>query len=360
MYNVSVEVDSDEKSVVAHAKNSKVEIGVPYKYEMPEIRRTSTLRPVIAGFGPAGFFAALILARAGFKPLVIERGEDVDNRVKTVEQFFETNKLNTESNVQFGEGGAGTFSDGKLTTQVKDPFKRKQKVLETLVKAGADDNIVYINKPHIGTDKLRNVVKNMRNIAIKNGASYRYNTKLTNIITENNELKAIEVNNNEIIDCNVLILAIGHSARDTFYMLNDKINMEAKPFAVGVRVQHPQKLINKSQYGVEFHELLEAASYKLTYNSQNKRGVYSFCMCPGGFVVNASSEEKRLVINGMSNHKRDEKCANSAIIVTVSSKDFGNHPLSGIEFQRNLESKTYEIGSGNIPVQLYKDFKYQN
>ena len=356
IYEVDVKV-KDENKILKYNKDKDILASnyEPYKFNVTGSKNNAKI--VIVGAGPAGLMASYVLAENGYKPLVIERGEDVDNRVKTVEQFFETNKLNTESNVQFGEGGAGTFSDGKLTTQVKDPFKRKQKVLETLVKAGADDNIVYINKPHIGTDKLRDIVKNMRNIAIKNGASYRYNTKLTNIITKNNELKAIEVNNKEIIECNVLILAIGHSARDTFYMLNDKINMEAKPFAVGVRVQHPQKLINKSQYGIEFHELLEAASYKLTYNTQNKRGVYSFCMCPGGYVVNASSEEGMLAINGMSNHARERENANSAIIVSVTPKDFGDKPLDGIEFQRKLEKKAYEIGKKYIPVQLLEDYK---
>lgn len=356
IYEVDVKVPN-ENNILKHNKDKDILLSnyEPYKFSITGSKKNAKI--VIVGAGPAGLMASYILAENGYKPLVIERGEDVDNRIKTVEKFFETNKLNTESNVQFGEGGAGTFSDGKLTTQVKDPFKRKQKVLETLVKAGADNNITYINKPHIGTDKLRGVVKNMRNIAIKNGASYRYNTKLTNIVIENNELKKIEVNNNEIIDCNVLILAIGHSARDTFYMLNDKIDMEAKPFAVGVRVQHPQRVINKSQYGMEFHELLEAASYKLTYNTQNKRGVYSFCMCPGGYVVNASSEEGMLAINGMSNHARESENANSAIIVSVTPKDFGENPLDGIEFQRKLEKKAYEIGKTYIPVQLLKDYK---
>lgn len=310
---------------------------------------------VIVGSGPAGLFSAYMLAELGYNPLIIERGEKIENRVNDVNEFWNTGKLKVNSNVQFGEGGAGTFSDGKLNTLVKDKENRCKKVFQIFVENGADENILYVSKPHIGTDKLRNVIINMRNKIIKMGGCFRYNTTLTDLIIENNKLTKIVVNEKEEIDCDNLILAIGHSARDTFKMLyNKKINMSSKPFAVGVRIMHPQDMINKVQYGE--YKNLYPASYKLT-NQSNGRGVYSFCMCPGGYVVNASSEQNMLAINGMSNHARDSKCANSAIVVTVSPKDFGNSVLSGIEFQRNLEEKTFKLANGKIPVQLFKDFK---
>ncbi len=313
-------------------------------------------RIVIVGSGPSGLFCAYMLAEAGYKPLIIEQGEMIEERVKTVEEFFKTNKLNPNSNVQFGEGGAGTFSDGKLNTLIKDKLNRGKRVFEIFVEAGAPEEIMYLNKPHIGTDILRKVIINIRKKIISMGGEFRYNTKLTNLIIESDTIKAIEVNNKEIINCSILVLAIGHSARDTFKLLHDKnITMKAKNFAVGVRIEHPQEMISKNQYGDKY-KLLEPASYKLTYQTKSGRGVYSFCMCPGGFVVNASSEENRLVVNGMSNYKRDEVNANSALVVTVTASDFGNDPLSGIEFQRRLEENAYKVGQGKIPVQLYKDF----
>ena len=347
VYDVAVEL-YDYKNI----KNKE-----EYKEEKYELKVNKKIdRPIIVGSGPAGLFAAYMLSTYGCNPIIIERGEKIEDRVKSVEEFWKSGKLNINSNVQFGEGGAGTFSDGKLNTLVKDKENRCKKVFEIFIENGAPEDILYVNKPHIGTDLLRNVIINMRNKIISNGGEFRYNTTLTDLIIENNKLEAIIVNNNEKIYTNTLILAIGHSARDTFEMLyKNKLNMSSKPFAIGVRIMHPQDMINKSQYGN--NKSLPPASYKLTHKSKNGRGVYSFCMCPGGFVVNASSEEGMLAINGMSNHKRDEICANSAIIVTVSSKDFGDHPLSGIEFQRNLESITHKIGSGSIPVQLYKDFK---
>ena len=273
-----------------------------------------------------------------------------------MEKFWETGSLNPNSNVQFGAGGAGTFSDGKLNTTVKDKSNRNKEVLRTFVKHGAPNDILYLNKPHIGTDLLRDVIKNMINEIINMGGEIKYQTCLTNIITKDNKLTQIEVNSKEIIPCENLILALGHSSRDTFEMLlKQGLNITPKPFAVGVRIQHPQFLIDFNQYGGN-HLSLPPASYKLTYQTSKKRGVYSFCMCPGGYVVNASSEENKLAINGMSNHNRDSENANSAIIVTISPEDYGNNPLDGITFQRNLEKKAYEIGKGNIPVQLFKDF----
>ncbi len=313
-------------------------------------------RPVIVGAGPSGLFIAYLLSLNGYNPILIERGEDVDNRVKTIEEFWKNNNLNVESNVQFGEGGAGTFSDGKLNTLVNDKEFRKKFILETFVKFGANEKIIYDAHPHIGTDVLRVVVKNMRNSIIEHGGSVRFNTKLTNINVSDNTLKSIEVNNSEIIECDSLFLCVGHSARDTFYMLNDVgIEMSSKPFAVGVRIIHNEADISKSMYG-EDYKYLEPASYKLTYNTSEGRGVYSFCMCPGGYVVNASSEKNRLCINGMSNEKRDSGASNSAIVVTVNKNDFGDSIFGGIEFQRKLEEKAYTLGNGLIPLQRFEDY----
>ena len=313
-------------------------------------------RPVIVGAGPSGLFITYLLSINGYNPILIERGEDVDSRVKTINEFWENNNLNVDSNVQFGEGGAGTFSDGKLNTLVNDKEFRKKFVLETFVKFGANERILYEAHPHIGTDVLRVVVRNMRNSIIEHGGSVRFNTKLTNINVLNNTLKSIEVNNSETIECDSLFLCIGHSARDTFYMLNDiGLEMSNKPFAVGVRIIHNEADISKSMYGVDYKKL-EPASYKLTYNTEDGRGVYSFCMCPGGYVVNASSEKNRLCINGMSNEARDSGASNSAIVVTVNKNDFGESLFGGLEFQRKLEEKAYELGNGLIPLQRFEDY----
>lgn len=328
-----------------------------YNFKQTGIQKLNN-RPVVIGFGPAGMFCALELARAGFNPLVLERGEAVEERIKTVEHFWKTGELNSLSNVQFGEGGAGTFSDGKLNTLVKDPIGRNHKVLEELVRFGADGHILYQNKPHIGTDCLREIVKNIREEIIRLGGEIKFHSLVTDFVIEENKIKAIEVNHKQLIPCDAAILAIGHSARDTFKKLYERnIYMELKAFAIGVRVEHPQEMIGLSQYGKEYVNL-PAAEYKVTHQTRSKRGVYSFCMCPGGFVVNSSSEQGHLVVNGMSNSKRDEKNANSAIIVSVTPDDFSsNHPLSGVEFQRKWERLAYEMGGGFIPTQVYGDFK---
>ena len=357
-YEIDISVKDEAKIL---AKNNLKDIfqtpNEEYKFNITG-KDSLKNRPIIVGSGPAGLFCAYILATNNYKPIVIERGKDVDSRLEDVEQFWKTGKLNINSNVQFGEGGAGTFSDGKLNTLVKDQFHRQKKIFEIFVECGAPEEILYVNKPHIGTDILMKVVKNIRKKIIFMGGEFKFNSCLTNIILENNKIKSIEVNNQEIIDTEVLILAIGHSARDTFKMLYESnINMLSKPFAVGIRIQHSQKMINKSQYGVIEHSMLKSASYKLTHKASTGRGVYTFCMCPGGYVVNASSEESMLAINGMSNYKRDTENANSAVIVTVSPEEYGNDPLSGIEFQRNLEKKAFIEGKGKIPVQLYGDFK---
>ena len=358
VYEVDIKTKLENK-ILKNNKNKDIFIAPVENYTFVESgTKELSQRPIIVGAGPAGLFCAYLLAENKYKPLIIERGEKVEDRIKTIENFWLTGKLNTDSNVQFGEGGAGTFSDGKLNTLVKDKYYRGKKAFEIFVENGAPEEIMYENKPHIGTDILRKVIKNMREKIISMGGEFHYNTKLTKINTKNNSLVSIEVNNNEIIPCENLILAIGHSARDTFEMLlNEGINMTAKPFAVGIRIEHPQQMIDECQYGKKYAHILPPSSYKLTYTTTKNRGVYSFCMCPGGYVVNASSEANRLAINGMSNYKRDTKNANSALVVTVSPNDFGNNPLSGIEFQRHLEELAYKYGKSKIPLQLYKDYK---
>lgn len=356
VYEFDVKCSNEEK-ILSNNKNNDIFEAPMEIYNFP-VSGTVPLngRIVIIGSGPSGLFTAYMLANAGYKPLVLERGEKIEDRVKTVEEFFQNNKLNINSNIQFGEGGAGTFSDGKLNTLTKDKFNRTKRVFEIFVENGAPEEIMYLNKPHIGTDILRQVIINMRNQIISMGGEFRYSSMVTDLKVENNKIVGVEVNNQEIIPTSVVVLAIGHSARETFYMLKEKgVLMHAKNFAVGVRIEHPQEMISRSQYGDEY-KLLEPASYKLTYQTSKGRGVYSFCMCPGGFVVNASSEEGCLVVNGMSNYKRNEVNANSALIVTVGKDDFGNDPLAGVEFQRMLEKKAYELGDGLIPVQLYGDF----
>ncbi|MCB6607322.1 FAD-dependent oxidoreductase [[Clostridium] symbiosum] len=368
IYSLNAAVSGKESAVIKNAKNVNVLFDKEKAYCFPKHGEEPLKeRPVIIGFGPAGMFCGLMLARAGFAPLILERGEDVDSRAKRVNGFWAGGALNPESNVQFGEGGAGTFSDGKLNTLVKDPSGRNKKVLEILAEAGADPSITYVNKPHVGTDVLSLVVKNIRQEIIRLGGEIRFNCKMTDFTDENGQLTSITASQRqedgsfkeEIIPAQAVVLAIGHSARDTFAMLAGKeLDLQAKAFAVGLRIQHPQSQINLSQYGMENPGSLGAASYKLTKQTSSGRGVYSFCMCPGGFVVNASSEEGRLAVNGMSNHDRAGKNANSALIVTVTPEDFpDNEPLGGVSFQRNLEEAAYRAGNGKIPIQLYKDFK---
>ena len=326
-----------------------------YQYEYPPVSRLSK-RPVVVGSGPAGLFAAHILAVCGAQPVLIERGMDVDSRRKAVDTFFAGGKLDTECNIQFGEGGAGTFSDGKLNTGTKD--KRQRKVLEEFIKHGAPEEIGYIGKPHIGTDLLSGIIKNMRNEIISLGGEVRFGCRLEDIYISDNRITGIKTNKGDI-DTDCVILATGHSARDTVRMLySHNVLMERKSFSVGVRIEHPQKLINDALYH-KFAKELPAADYKAAVHLKDGRGVYTFCMCPGGSVVAAASEENTVVTNGMSNFARDGENANSALLVSVLPTDFeGDNVLGGIDFQQKLEKSAFYMGGANYfaPVQTSADF----
>ena len=363
VYSVNVQIDAD-KSLSPLKKGIKeqyrIAIKEPYIYEIPKIKKEKIKqRPIIVGTGPCGMFAGLLLAKAGSKPIIIEQGQDVDTRVKDVENFLKTGKLNTESNIQFGEGGAGTFSDGKLNTLITNP--RINYIFSEFVKAGAPANILWDAKPHIGTDKIRIVSKNIRKEIITLGGEVHFNTKLTDLKINKNKLTGIILNNNEEIATDTLILAIGYSARDTYEMLyRNQLDIEQKPFAIGVRIEHKADMINKSQYDKFYQEKkLGMARYKLVSHSEKNRSVYTFCMCPGGYVVPATTEKNCVVINGMSEYAQDGENSNSALLVNVNEKDFASHhPLAGVAFQKKWEQKTFEVGGGNFsaPIQLVGDF----
>ena len=385
-YTLLAACRDEEKLLKKHRKDRDIthDASVTFSFRVTGEKKMAK-RPVIIGTGPAGLFCGLELARAGFCPILLERGKDVEQRSADVEAFWSGKALLPNSNVQFGEGGAGTFSDGKLNTLVKDKYGRNTHVLETFVEFGAKETILYDQKPHLGTDALKDIVKNMREEILSLGGDIRFESQVTDLrISETDEnpsdhnpprITAIEVNKTEWIKTDVLVLAIGHSARDTLSMLYERhLKMAAKPFAVGFRVQHPQHYIDKAQYGTwedpadtdgqissrrDVSSVLGAAPYKLTAKAKDGRGVYSFCMCPGGYVVNASSEEGRLAVNGMSYSGRDGSCANSAIIVSVSPEDYGDgqSPLSGVAFQRDLEQKAYRAAQGKIPIQKYRDYQ---
>ncbi len=361
IYTVEVTVQKEYKEkdpeIVSRCRNVNITLSETSRYEFrPTGMEGLKHPPVIVGTGPAGLYCAYLLAKHGYQPIVIERGYEVSRRVQTVERYWSGEPLDPECNVQFGEGGAGTFSDGKLNTLVKDATNRYPFVMETFVEHGAPPDILFINKPHIGTDRLRLVVESMRKEIIRLGGQVRFGTKLTDITAECGSLTRIELNHKEVIPCEVLITAIGHSARDTFAMLLQKgLKLSPKAFAIGLRIEHRQSKISRSQYGDSFVHL-PPADYKLTHQTGSGRGVYSFCMCPGGFVVNSSSEEGHIAVNGMSNYARDEENANSAIVVTVGPEDFGSpEPLSGIAFQRKWEALSHKAGKGKIPVQLFGD-----
>ena len=361
IYTVDVELvpelQKSEQEIMKKSRNSDVAIAEQQKYQyLPTGKEALHHRPVVIGTGPAGLFCALLLAKNGYQPLVIERGKEVSRRVADVELFWKEGKFSPECNVQFGEGGAGTFSDGKLNTMVKDAANRYPFVMETFVEHGAPADILYLNKPHIGTDRLKTVVESMRKEIIRLGGEVRFGTKLMDIVVEDGILTGVVLDNHETIPCKAMIPAIGHSARDTFSMfLKRGINLTQKAFAIGLRIEHKQSMISRSQYGEEYGNL-PPADYKLAHQTGSGRGVYSFCMCPGGYVVNASSEDGHLVVNGMSNYLRDGENANSAIVVTVSPGDFGsNDPLCGIAFQRKWEEMAYKTGNGKVPLQLFGD-----
>lgn len=361
-YTVDVEIDGDEEKLLKRINSNKLQIVEKYNYELPENKRNSQFRPVVVGFGPAGIFAALTLARSGLKPLVIERGRDVDSRTHDVNKFFCERILDETSNVQFGEGGAGTFSDGKLTTGIKNPLCRK--VFIEFYEHGAPEEILYSGKPHIGTDKLAGVVKNMREEIISLGGEVIFEAKLTDVIIYNGAVQGITYEKNGRsydFETDTAIIAIGHSARDTVRMLYAKgIQMIQKPFSVGARIEHPRELIDKSQYG-DFagHKALGAADYKLACHGEHERGAYTFCMCPGGTVVAATSEKGGVVVNGMSEWARDGRNSNSALLVNIFPEDFpSEHVLSGFDLQREMEQKAFVLGGGDYsaPCQLVGDF----
>lgn len=352
VYDLDVQIDNENKYLEKNITLVKDE-----NYIEPTIGNTCLNRPpVIVGSGPAGLFCAYKLAKRGYNPIIIERGECIEERVKRVEALFNENILNENSNVQFGEGGAGTFSDGKLNTLTKDYCFRMKEVFKIFVECGAPEEIMYLSKPHIGTDKLREVIVNMRNKIISYGGTFKYNSLMSDIVIDNNYITGIIVNN-KLIKTDVLVLAIGHSARDTFYMMNEKgISMTSKPFAIGVRIVHSQDLINENQYPINY-PYLPPSSYKLTYTTKKKRGVYSFCMCPGGYVVNSRSTKNGIVVNGMSNYNRNSGFANSAIVVTTNELDYGTSLFGGLELQEKIEEKAFKLGKGKIPMQRYIDYK---
>ena len=355
IYTIDVMVDGNEEKLIRKSGCKRASIAPVSYYKPPKCGVQPEKRPVVVGFGPAGMFAALILAKAGLKPLVLEQGEDAQSRHEKVQKFWQTGELDGRSNVQFGEGGAGTFSDGKLNTGVNNP--RISWILEQFVKCGARENILYDAKPHVGTDVLLNVVQNLRGWIISLGGEVRFNTKVTGICRDGNRLAGLELEDGEIISCDHAIFAIGHSARDTFEMLDaQRIPMEPKPFAMGVRIEHKPTTIDKAQYG-RVDPVLPPADYKLVKHLEDGT-VYTFCMCPGGHVGAAASEEGRVVTNGMSYADRDGENANAALLVTVNPQEFPYEgTLGGMKWQRQIEEAAYRVsGSYKAPAQKVGDF----
>ena len=359
-YSIDISIKNEEKFL----KNKDVSLIKKFEQPQFQLNLNKSIRPVIVGAGPSGLFAALTFVKNGYKPIVIEQGQQVDERKKSVDNFINNGVLNTNSNVQFGEGGAGTFSDGKLTSGINSPYCKT--VLEEFVSFGAPKQILYLTKPHIGTDNLVNIIKNMRNYIISQGGTFLFNTKFIDLETISNSVSKVivhnlDTNSIEKIDANVVILAIGHSSRDTFKKIYEKgLLLEPKNFSVGVRIEHLQSEINKAQYGTLTKLNLPSADYKLAYHAPSGRSCYTFCMCPGGTVMPSSSEENTIVTNGMSYFARDGKNANSAVLVNVTPEDFENavNPLSGVDFQKNLEEKAFVLGGSNYfaPVQRFEDF----
>jgi len=372
VYSIAVEINDSQKyfskknqstsTVKKKTVRHKIRVYEPYVYAINKVSTNNVPRPIVVGTGPSGLFCALVLAEAGLNPLVVERGLDVDTRIKDVDRFFATGQLNTRSNVQFGEGGAGTFSDGKLYTNIKN--SRIKYVFDEFIEAGAPSRIATDAQPHVGTDRLREVVKNMRKKIIALGGEVKFATCLTDIEIENGSVVSAIFNTDDKVAVSDLVMAVGHSARDTYQMLYDNnVEMKPKTFAIGLRIEHDAELINQAQYGACCHNpKLPTARYKLVAHLKDQRSVYTFCMCPGGFVVASSSEEGGMVINGMSECAQDGKNSNSALLVNVFPEDFdSDHPLAGVEFQRKWEQKAFELGGKNYhaPAQLVGDFLQQ-
>lgn len=362
IYTIDLHASNEEELLRKFADDHNVVPApdVTYKY-VAQAPEGLDARPIVVGLGPCGIFAGLLLAQMGFKPIILERGKGLRQRTKDTWGLWRKSVLNPESNVQFGEGGAGTFSDGKLYSQIKDPQHHGRKVLEEFVKAGAPDEILYINKPHIGTFRLTGMVEQMRQEMIALGAEVRFEQKVTDLLIEEGQVQGVVLESGEQLLSRHVVLALGHSARDTFRMLHAQgVYMEAKPFSVGFRIEHPQSLIDKARLGkYAGHPKLGAADYKLVYHAKNGRSVYSFCMCPGGTVVAATSEPGRVVTNGMSQYSRNERNANSGIVVGIDpERDYPGGPLAGIELQERLEAHAYVMGGSNYqaPAQLVGDF----
>jgi uncharacterized protein len=361
-YIVDVEVidEASARKHLDHLPHCSVTPDMTYRFVAKATEHSTSPRPVVIGMGPCGLFAGLILAQMGFRPIILERGKAVRERTKDTWGLWRKNVLNPESNVQFGEGGAGTFSDGKLYSQIKDPKHYGRKVLEEFVLAGAPEDILYLSRPHIGTFRLVGMVEKMRATIHRLGGEVRFESRVDDIEIEDGKVRGLKLSNGETLRCNHVVLSVGHSARDTFQLLHDRgVYMEAKPFSLGFRIEHPQGLIDRSRFGkFAGHKLLGAADYKVVHHCSNGRAVYSFCMCPGGTVVAAASEPGRVVTNGMSQYSRNERNANAGIVVGITPADFPGGPLAGIEFQRRWEERAFELGGGNYcaPGQLVGDF----